>query len=111
VNIYGKCLRLFSSPKEKTMKQRIKHVEYEEADSKTGSATHKGVDEQIRETTHNLGGAQANAFEEGFAASSGVRPMAAASGGRVKAEENTDRSRPSPLMEEDTEQNEGLADN
>lgn len=94
------------------MKQRMKHVEYDDtAEDKTGTPTHKGVDEQMRETINGVGGAEAPAFREGFAASSGVRPMAAASGGRVKGEENADRSRPTPLVQEDTEENEGLADN
>lgn len=80
------------------------------ATSHTGTETHRGVDQMIEaslEKGSSANGDVANLYEEGFAASSGIRPATAETGGRIADPEITDEVRPATTQDKE---NAGLAD-
>lgn len=79
----------------------------------SGTATHKGVD-QVTEASLEEG-SSANgdvqlSYEEGFGASSGIRPEVAETGGRAKAPEMQDDAIPDRTPDSLEKENAGLAD-
>lgn len=75
-------------------------------DTTGGTETHLAVDEAMQDKN-----AQAqHVYEEGFAASSGVRQETAETGGRIKHPEMKDDSRPDRVPDSIEEENAGLAD-
>ncbi len=91
-------------------KPALRHVEYDAHES-ASTENHRSVDAQMEEVNEHPGGEQNLAFEEGFAASSGIRPESAETGGRIDHPEMLDDSMPDPLPESLEEENPGLADN
>ena len=87
--------------------QKKRVVEYDETTS-PNTDTHLSVDEKIRTDLANP--ATTPAFSEGFAASSGVRPQAAETGGRIKAEETQDDTDPDRVIDSTETEIAGLAD-
>ncbi len=86
----------------------MRTIEYNEKDKNTGSTeTHVATDEAIDKKFGNL----QRAYEEGFAASSGVRGGTAETDGRVKHPEKGDDSNPSQAEDSIEDENPGLADN
>ena len=75
-----------------------------------GTETHPATDEMIKQTIDQPG-IHRRAFEEGFAAASGVRGETAETGGRVHAPELDDRSTIESLPSSLDDENAGLADN
>lgn len=89
-----------------TDKKRV--IDYDQKDS-PNTDTHLSVDTKIRTDLENP--ATSPAFEEGFAASSGVRPQAAETGGRIKDEETLDDTDPDRVIDATEIEIAGLADN
>ena len=90
----------------------MRRVNYDEKPDRTGTPTHRGVDEQMEETARfdGTGDVTGKSYREGFAASSGVRNETAETGGRVRAPEMGDNSRPDRVPNSIEEENAGLAD-
>ena len=79
----------------------------------SGTETHLGVDQQIEKTLQDGSsdaGSIALSYREGFAASSGIRPETAETGGRAKAPEMKDDVIPDRTPDSIEEENAGLAD-
>lgn len=87
--------------------QPRKIIDYDAEDT-PNTDTHLSVDEKIRTDLENPGNTPA--FTEGFAASSGVRPQAAETGGRVKDEETQDDTDPDRVIDSTETEIAGLAD-
>jgi hypothetical protein len=86
----------------------MRTVEYDEKDKNTGSTeTHIATDEAIDKKFGTL----QHAYEEGFAASDGVRGGTAETDGRVKHPEEGDDSKPKRTPQSIEDENPGLADN
>lgn len=80
----------------------------------SGTSNHLGVDEMIEESLQegsSADGRIAKIYEEGFAASSGVRSETADSGGRIKAPEMKDDALSDRTADSLEKENAGLADN
>ncbi len=86
----------------------MRKVEYDAKDT-ASTENHLSVDDEMRETKHP-GGEQDHAFVEGFAASSGIRPESAETGGRLDHPEVFDDLVPDPEPISLEEENAGLAD-
>ena len=83
-------------------------VNYDTKDKNTGNTEEKiATDETIDKKFGNL----QRAYEEGFAASDGVRAGTAETSGRVKHPEKTDDSNPKRTPDSIENENPGLADN
>jgi hypothetical protein len=83
-------------------------IDYDEKDKNTGSTEeHIATDEAISKKFGNM----QNAYEEGFAASDGVRGGTAETDGRVTHPEKIDDSRPKRTPNSIEDENPGLADN
>lgn len=87
--------------------QKPRMVEYDEHDSPS-TETHLSVDEKIRTDLENP--ATTTAYEEGFDASSGIRPESAETGGRIKAPEMKDDPKNDRTPDSIERENSGLAD-
>jgi len=86
----------------------MRTIEYDEKDKITGStSTRVATDESIEKKFGNM----QHAYEEGFAASDGVRAGTAETDGRVKHPEKGDDSRPKRAENSIENENPGLADN
>ena len=86
----------------------MRTVPYDQQDKNTGSTdTRIATDEPIEKKFGNM----QRAYEEGFAASDGVRAGTAATNGRIKHPEKTDGSRPKRTENSIENENPGLADN
>ena len=82
-------------------------VDYDAPDKNTGNTeNHMAVDEAIEKKFGNV----QHAYEEGFAASDGVRAGTAETDGSIKYPEKIDDSRPSRTPESIENENPGLAD-
>jgi hypothetical protein len=92
----------------------MKHRDYDTMyDETTGNTdTHVAVDTKMK-TTIKLGSTKGdrNAYEEGFASASGIRPDTAASGGHIRHPESKDAPAIDPVPKSIEEENPGLADN
>ncbi len=86
----------------------IRHVEYDDTPDHASTGDHLSVDDKIRDDQANPG--TTTAFKEGFAASSGIRPEAAESGGRLDSEEMNDDPRTTRAPDTAEKENAGLAD-
>ena len=82
-----------------------KRIEYEDTSGNT--ETHIAADMPIDQKFGNL----QNAYEEGFAASDGIRGVTAASGGRIRHPEKGDAPLIDSVPESIEDENPGLADN
>lgn len=81
-------------------------------DETTGNTeTHVATDEMMRRRIE-LGSTEGerNAFNEGFASASGIRPDTAATGGRIKHPETRDASENDPVPKSIEKSNSGLAE-
>lgn len=83
-----------------------KVIDYDAADS-ASTENHLSVDDKIRS---DLNSPAQPAMREGFAASSGIRPEAAESGGRIKNGQMKDDSQGDRVPDSIEKQNSGLAD-
>jgi len=82
--------------------------DYDEKDKNSGNTeTQIAVDEKIEKIYGNL----QNAYEEGFAASSGIQGGTAETNGRIKHPERIDDSHPNRTPDSIENENPGLADN
>lgn len=91
----------------------MRHVEYNDTPEPTGTATHRGVDEVVKESVDrgsSSDGDVAKLFREGFGASSGVQQETAESGGRIASPEMKDDSIPDRTPNSVEKENAGLAD-
>jgi hypothetical protein len=70
-----------------------------------GTENQRAVDDEIKESDF-----EPIAYEEGFAAASGVRQETAETGGRIKYPEAKDAPRPNPIPSLIEKENAGLAD-
>lgn len=85
----------------------MRTIKYDEKEKYSGnSETHIATDTHM-DTEHY----DAQRMEEGFAASDGVRPATAESGGRVKHPETDDKATTENIPESIAKENPGLADN
>ena len=91
----------------------MRHVDYNAPDAGSSTATHRGVDEVMEDSLKkgsSADGSVGNSYREGFAASSGIRPEAAETGGRAHAPEAKDKATPDPVPTSLEKENAGLAD-
>ncbi len=89
-------------------KIKMRIVNYNEKDKNSGgTAEHAATDETMDKKFGNI----QNAYEEGFAASDGVRAGTAETDGRVKHPEKGDNTNPKRTTNSIESQNPGLADN
>jgi hypothetical protein len=91
------------------MKTRDYDTDYNKNTGNTD--THVATDTQMENTIRDgstLGDREA--FEEGFAAASGIRPETAESGGRIRHPESKDAARHDPVAKLVKNENSGLAD-
>lgn len=80
-------------------------------DTTGGTDTHVAVDTKMKhviEDGSTKGDKQA--YEEGFASASGVRPETAETGGRIRAPERKDAAQIDPVPKSIEEENAGLAE-
>jgi hypothetical protein len=86
----------------------MRTVAYDQPDKNTGSTdTLIATDEPMEKKFGNM----QRAYEEGFAASDGVRAGTAATNGRITHPEKVDDSRPTRAENSIENENPGLADN
>ncbi len=86
----------------------MRTIKYEEQDKNTGNTeNHIATDESMEKKFGNL----QYAYDEGFAASDGVRGETAETDGRVQHPEKGDESRPKRPDGSIENENPGLADN
>lgn len=85
-------------------------IDYDAKDS-ASTENHLSVDAQMEEVIDHPGGEQDLALREGFAASSGIRPESAETGGQLDHPETLDDPTPEPVSVAADEENSGLADN
>jgi len=84
--------------------------DYDKQDS-GNTETHLAVDIQMKKVIDSGRPAgDTNAYEEGFASASGVRPESAETGGRIRSPENKDKAKPSQIPASIEKENAGLAD-
>ena len=88
----------------------MRTIDYDAKDA-ASTENHLSVDAQIEEVIDHAGGQQDLALREGFAASSGIRPESAETGGRIDHPEMLDDTMPDPVPDIIEEENPGLADN
>ena len=82
-------------------------IDYDQKDKNTGNTENQmAVDEAMRKNYGNI----QQAYEEGFAASDGVRGETVETAGRVKTTEKADESKPMRVPETIENENPGLAD-
>jgi hypothetical protein len=83
-------------------------IDYDKQDKNTGNTEeHIATDAPIEKKFGNI----QHAFEEGFAASDGVRGATAATDGRMPHPEKADDSKPKRVPDAIENENPGLADN
>lgn len=80
----------------------MRRIDYGKQET-ASTETHLSVDENLRKRSQN-------AFEEGFAASSGVRPETAETGGRVKNPEKKDSALVESTLDAVADENAGLTE-
>ena len=91
----------------------MRHVDYNKPDRSSSTATHSGVDEMIDASLNegsSADGEVAEQYREGFAASAGIRPETAETGGRARTPEAADKATPDPVPTSLEKENAGLAD-
>lgn len=82
-------------------------IDYDKKDKNTGGTdTHEAVDDVMKRDDGSIG----LAYEEGFAASHGVRPETAETGGRMRHPDMQDDSHPDRIPNKIEKENPGLAD-
>ncbi len=91
----------------------MRTIDTTKPDAGSSTETHRGVDEQIEKTLDDgstADGRVEKSYREGFAASSGIRPETAETGGRAKAPEMADDAIPDRTPDSIEKENAGLAD-
>ncbi len=91
----------------------MRHIDTTKPDQGSGTATHRGVDEMIEESLRDGSSADGlvnQSYREGFAASSGIRPESAETGGKAFAPESKDSNGTGRTVNSVEKENAGLAD-
>ena len=91
------------------MRKRDYDTMYDETTG--GTETHVAVDTQMKQVIKNGSSKDdREAYQEGFASASGIRPETAETGGRIAHPESKDAPKPDPVPRKIEEENPGLAD-
>jgi hypothetical protein len=91
----------------------MRHAQSNRPQSGSSTDSHLGVDKMIQNSLDHgstADGLTAQQYEEGFGASSGIRPEVAETGGRLKAPEMKDDAIPDRTPNSPEKENAGLAD-